>query len=433
MKSNKYRLFFSWQSEDTKSKRTLEVALEKAVDTLNDKGIYLEIDHSTLGVPGMPSIDQTILRKIDACDIFLADLTPVCNYIQNLGGGQQVTKELPNPNVLLELGYAMSALGVGYVIVTAHQGKWIPANMPFDINHHKIYCFTSSNCELSSRILDVINYIKRNGKHRHLDKSYLINWIEGQFEKLKLSKTVLNPVISEESTVFFRRRMAEAFPGNRGLVEFKKTKDIRRHLSKLLEPPIEFKKNIIGVKDPIWWFRAGSALNISSFKHLNGRKFLIGWNELVIRRIVAFVDNGLYYSNYVYVEAQGENPTGLDDHYTPERIKEIKEYLGDSVIEEYAIYKPCAFFHKKVTKLEEDDGSTKIFGRLIKMKKEHVETRCRFLTDYNFIIAAKGSAFNNIRFNQTSKKYFIGLLDGTITIDAFHNYMMQFPKPYNDI
>ncbi len=78
--SCQYKLFFSWQSEDKKSRKTLDVALQNAVDTLNGRGIRLEIDHSTLGESGMPSIDQTILRKIDACDIFLADVTPVTTY-----------------------------------------------------------------------------------------------------------------------------------------------------------------------------------------------------------------------------------------------------------------------------------------------------------------------------------------------------------------
>lgn len=430
---SKYKVFFSWQSEDAKSRKTLDIALQNAEDALNKRGVRLEIDHSTLGESGMPSIDQTILRKIDASDIFLADVTPVTTYQKTSGNGVQVSKEVPNPNVLLELGYAMSALGVGYVIIAAHQGKWTPENMPFDINHRAIYSFTSSNCNLTSRIEKVIEYIKKNGKHRHLDKPYIVNWIEGQYEKLRPSRTIIEPVISEESTVFFRRKMARAFPGYRGIVEFKNTRDIRRHLSKLLEPPIQFRKSIIGVEDPIWWFRAGSALNISTFRHLNGRKFLIGWDELVIRRIVAFIDNGRYYSNYVYVEAKGEKTTGLYDLYTPQRIEEYKEDFGGFVDEEYAIYKPCVFFRMKITKQEEDDGSTKILGRLIKMKREHVETRCRFLTDYNFIIAAKGSAFNNAEFDRTSGDYFNGLLDGTISIEAFHEYMMKFPKPDNEM
>lgn len=399
------------------------------MEELSYNGINLEIDLSTLGESGMPSIDQTILRKIDACDIFLADITPIHNYRQTLNNGQQVTKEIPNPNVLLELGYAMSALGVGYVIVAAHQGTWIPANLPFDINHHTIYSFTSSNCNLTSHIHEVVEYIKKNGRHRHLDTPYLINWIERQCERVKLFHNSIEPVISEESTVFFRRRMANAFPGYRGLVEFTRAIDIQRHLSKLLEEPIQFKKSIIGTKDPIWWFRAGSALHISSFRHLRGRKFLIGWDELVIRRVVAFIDNGRYYSNYVYVETQGERPTGLYKDFTPERIKELKKNSDGYVDEEYAVYKPCIFFCKKVTKQEEDDGSTKVLGKIVRMKREHIESRCRYLTDYNFIIAAKGSAFNNQTFDRTSGVYFNGMLDGSITMETFHNYLIQYPKP----
>lgn len=161
--NRQYKLFFSWQSEDKKSRKTLDVALQNVVDTLDDRGIRLEIVHSTLGESGMPSIDQTILRKIDACDIFLADVTPVTTYQKSSGNGMQVSKDVPNPNVLLELGYAMSALGVGYVIIVAHQGNWLPENMPFDINHRTIYSFTSSNCtELAITISNSLKYIGKD-------------------------------------------------------------------------------------------------------------------------------------------------------------------------------------------------------------------------------------------------------------------------------
>ena len=56
------------------------------------------------------------------------------------------------------------------------------------------------------------------------------------------------------------------------------------------------------------------------------------------------------------------------------------------------------------------------------MKRKFIESRHRFLTDYNFIIAAKGSAFNNAEFESTSEIYFKGLLDGTISIEDFHKY-----------
>ena len=75
---------------------------------------------------------------------------------------------------------------------------------------------------------------------------------------------------------------------------------------------------------------------------------------------------------------------------------------------------PPVFFRKRVTKQEEDDGSTKVFGKWVRMKRDHIETRCRFLTDFNFIIAAKGSAFNCNEFNRTSEDFFEGLLNGSV-------------------
>ena len=78
--NRQYKLFFSWQSEDKKSRKTLDVALQNAVEALNDRGIRLEIDHSTLGESGMPSIDQTILRK-NRC---LRYISCRCNSCDNL-------------------------------------------------------------------------------------------------------------------------------------------------------------------------------------------------------------------------------------------------------------------------------------------------------------------------------------------------------------
>lgn len=431
-KPKKYTIFFSWQSDEKKSRQILESALLVAKEELEkNEGILIEIDHSTLGETGMQYIDQVILRKIDSCDLFIADVTPVCIYEQQAGNGQKVTKEVPNSNVLLELGYAMSALGVDYVIPVAHKGKWIPQNLPFDINHRTLYCFESSNCNLADVIRPYIEHIRKHGSHRHLDKPYYLYWLSRQYNKLLPSQSTKpqKNIIYEESTVFFSRRIAAAFPGERGLVEYTKSSDIHRHLSKLLEPPLKYDESVIGVTDPIWYYRGSSALAITSYKRIGRRRFVLGWDELKIKRIVAFIENGRYYSNNVYVEAEGQKPTKVNKkYYSREHIEALKKECS-YVDEEYAIYTPCVLYKKKVTKQEEDDGATKILGRLVHMKRQHLETRVRYLTDYNFIIAAKGSAFNNNAFNRTSEAFFNGLLDGSVTIAEFRDYLMRFPKP----
>lgn len=89
-KPKKYTIFFSWQSDEKKSRQILEAALLVAKEDLEkNEGILIDIDHSTLGETGMQYIDQVILRKIDNCDLFLADVTPVCNYEQQTGNGRR--------------------------------------------------------------------------------------------------------------------------------------------------------------------------------------------------------------------------------------------------------------------------------------------------------------------------------------------------------
>ena len=432
-----YTIFYSWQSDSKdKSSKIIEKALFEAKNSLlENKEISIEVDHSTLGECGMPSIDQTILRKIDNCDIFLCDLTPVVKYEKTEGNGNTIIKQVPNPNVLIELGYAMSAVGVNYIIPVAHQGKWSPNELPFDINHHAVYSFTEKNCNLAEVIFKVVLFIKRNGGHRHLDKPYWLHNLSVICAKARqrFFTETFDPykdTITESSASFFKGRLCAAFPGERGLVEYSNQRQIRKALSKLLMTPLTFKKGI-GYEvctDPVWCFRSGRAMKIDKFRYLGNGRYLLGWDELKVRRIVAFIDSGLYYSNYVYVEWDGDKPTGVyDGYYTPARIKEIQKTFGYA-LEEYALFNPCRFSIKKITKQEEDDGYTKILGRTVDLRKRY-ECRIRSLTPYNCIIAAKQSAFNNREFDRTSDIMFEGMMNGTITKEQFNDYMMKFPKP----
>ncbi len=107
-----YIVFYSWQSDSKDgSREIIENALSNAKAELKENNdISIAIDYLTLGKSRMPSIDQKILRKIDNCDIFLCDITPIVEHKKKEGNRKIITKQVPNPNVLLELGYAMSAV-----------------------------------------------------------------------------------------------------------------------------------------------------------------------------------------------------------------------------------------------------------------------------------------------------------------------------------
>src|SRR5581483_8909514 len=103
------KIFYSWQSDTSLNRNFVRRALDAAVESLraelevNEPERDMVVDQDTQGLPGSPPIAEAILTKIRDADIFVADLTFVDN-----GAGQ---RRLPNPNVMLEYGYALHALG----------------------------------------------------------------------------------------------------------------------------------------------------------------------------------------------------------------------------------------------------------------------------------------------------------------------------------
>ncbi len=123
-------VFYSWQSDrDQKACRYfITEALKVAGEQLKDHDIDLVVDHDTLNEPGMPEITDTILRKIESCDIFLPDLTFVAVTEEG--------KPLPNPNVVLELGYALKVRGPRKILPVLNT-HWGTEPLPFNIRHRR--------------------------------------------------------------------------------------------------------------------------------------------------------------------------------------------------------------------------------------------------------------------------------------------------------
>ena len=110
----KYIIFYSWQSDlpNNTNRSFIASVLQAAVSEINTKDNFLlepTIDRDTQGVPGAPNISQSVLEKIKACDAFVADISIVT-------GDKLVGRRLsPNPNVLIELGYAVALLSLIHI------------------------------------------------------------------------------------------------------------------------------------------------------------------------------------------------------------------------------------------------------------------------------------------------------------------------------
>lgn len=169
MASERTTIFYSWQS-DTPSEVNrgfIEKALRAALDRLKaDAGLEpalressIELDKDTEGVAGSPPITQTILNKIDASGVFVADLTFVGASVKSLMRKNRPKRLLPNPNVLLEYGYALRSRGHERMIAVMNAAYGEPGNenLPFDVRHVRwpiTYKLAPSEMEREATVLE---------------------------------------------------------------------------------------------------------------------------------------------------------------------------------------------------------------------------------------------------------------------------------------
>jgi hypothetical protein len=150
-------VFYSWQSDCPKSiNRTfIEDALDKSIKKVTtDISIQIaerdgpvELDKDTKGVPGIPPITDVIFQKISKAAVFVPDLTLV--------GKTEKGRLIPNPNVLIEYGWALCALGYSRMIpiMTTAYGDASQENLPFNMRHRRnpITYHLSNNADLDER------------------------------------------------------------------------------------------------------------------------------------------------------------------------------------------------------------------------------------------------------------------------------------------
>lgn len=421
--NRKIVFFFSWQSDVRGNRNLIVNELRAECQKIKEsKGYDVCIDEATRNMPGSPKIEDAVLTKISKADIFVCDITPI-----NSNGD----KLLPNPNVLFELGYAFHVLGASRIIMLARRSHWDMNNMPFDINHRRIGLFTSAkDCDLSFEISNCVDYLVQNSSRHWIVGDFFAELLK-KFFSFNIRKTKKNPSIplkaTEESTVFFSRRMANAFPGERGLFEITDIKKIKLCLSKLLQYPLSFSEGLEHASsDPVWIFRGGSSEQIDSFKLLRGSKVLIGFEEFVVKRIVVFRDSARYYSEYVYVETIPDKPCGCY-RYKKDEIDSFTKEFG-YYDEEYALFKAKWYLPTiKISRQEYDDGASYIAGRYVNTCGK-AKLRLRYLSPYNFIIAAKFSPYNSHDFCRCSENVFKGMLEGAVSDDEFEEFMKCFPK-----
>lgn len=156
-----FKVFFSWQANlpSNQTKGFIKECIATAKKSLPDS-IELILDEATRNRFGSPDIMDSIFEKISECDLFIADVSIVGEYTPPKSKDEEVEiKYFPNPNVLLELGYASGIISWDRCICFANTKYGELGKLPFDLNHRRITGYSYEKGGRKSeinRIADII-------------------------------------------------------------------------------------------------------------------------------------------------------------------------------------------------------------------------------------------------------------------------------------
>lgn len=129
------RVFFSWQSDSPAKTNSgaIRSALKVTSEAIEKKytGVTIVLDEATRNTSGSPNIADKIVEKIDAAQIYIADITTVTE--------PGSMRPCANPNVLIELGYAVAQVGWDRTILLFNDAiANFPGDLPFDIIQNRV-------------------------------------------------------------------------------------------------------------------------------------------------------------------------------------------------------------------------------------------------------------------------------------------------------
>lgn len=134
-----FLFFYSWQSDSPNRTNRGFVAdalrqAARAVTASADIEEPVRITSDTQGAAGAPDISQAILENIDSSDGFIADVTITLRP-------EASARVSPNPNVMVETGYAARALTWSRVVMILNTAFGAIEDLPFDLRSRRIITY----------------------------------------------------------------------------------------------------------------------------------------------------------------------------------------------------------------------------------------------------------------------------------------------------
>ncbi|RPA64411.1 hypothetical protein EGC86_03860 [Shewanella frigidimarina] len=212
------RIFYSWQSDlpNNSNRGFINTALEKAIKDIHaDESFSLIpfLDRDTVGITGSPDISTSIFDKIKTSDIFVCDISIINSHT---GDSARPT---PNPNVLIELGYAIGMLDWNRIILIMNDSFGDVSLLPFDLRGRRVlvYSMLPSNDEKAPERKKIASILKTS------IKDILLNSPVERSEKLEQYLPVKD-IVAEQAGIEFNALKSVTYvqEKNSGLITYTK-------------------------------------------------------------------------------------------------------------------------------------------------------------------------------------------------------------------
>lgn len=159
-----HSIFYSWQSDlpESDNKQYIGTCLQDALAKSkkgNKFSLDYVIDRATSKRIGTIDIAQTIFNKINIAKMFVADVSIINNRTRKY-------RKMVNPNVLIELGYAVRTIGWENVICVFNTKYGNPEDLPFDIRSRRLLLYNSENNK--SVLVNDFSYIIKESENAHV-------------------------------------------------------------------------------------------------------------------------------------------------------------------------------------------------------------------------------------------------------------------------
>ena len=184
-------IFYSWQSDDRDTKKFIKKCLRKAIGFISSDPILdfrPTLDDSTKGKMGAVEIPATIMKKIDECDVFVADLSYV---------GEYDNRKIVNQNVLYELGYMIGKKTADKVIMLFNNDLGEIKDLPFDISHRRVTPFSIKNDKAGEQLTSILatiirSYLQNTDLQEKLPKTKMVELDAEELSIMKFFSTIAN-------------------------------------------------------------------------------------------------------------------------------------------------------------------------------------------------------------------------------------------------